>query len=108
MDAKDSRAKRNEARQDHINQLGNSLGFERKNLKFSLYQPTGKFFSICTKLFFKFFLKLQKRHSQRINPKAAPLCFGILFSPNGVEKMIGLWYNAVNLLEGELFDDAFK
>ena len=22
--------------------------------------------------------------------------------------MIGLWYNAVNLLEGELFDDAFK
>ena len=22
--------------------------------------------------------------------------------------MIGLWYNAVNLLEGELFDDTFK
>ena len=40
--------------------------------------------------------------------KAVPLYFGILFSPNGVEKMIGLWYNAVNLLEGELFDDAFK
>ena len=36
------------------------------------------------------------------------LHFGILFSPNGVEKMIGLWYNAVNLLEGELFDDSFK
>ena len=32
----------------------------------------------------------------------------ILFSQNGVEKMVGLWYNAVNLLEGELFDDAFK
>jgi hypothetical protein len=51
---------------------------------------------------------MQKRRSQRISPKAAPLYFGILFSPNGVEKMIGLWYNAVNLLKGELFDDAFK
>lgn len=51
---------------------------------------------------------MQKRHSRRINPKAAPLYFGTRFSPNGVDKMIGVWYNAVNLLKGELFDDAFK
>ena len=51
---------------------------------------------------------MQKRHSRRINPKAAPLYFGTQFSPNGVEKMIGLWYNAVSFLKGELFDDTFK
>ena len=89
-----------------IDPLTNQLGTfsQKKRNKFCKLFVNGTMIAcVLVKLF-----ERKKRRSQRISPKAAPLYFGIRFSLNGVEKMIGLWYNAVNLLEGELFDDAFK
>ena len=56
----------------------------------------------------KIFFRSAKKAQPTDHSEGCASVFWYSVFPNGVEKMIGLWYNAVNLLEGELFDDVFK
>ena len=64
--------------------------------------------SVRSLFFFCLIASAKTYHRQGDHVKPAFTTKKVPLFPNGVEKMLGLWYNAVNLLKGKLFDDAFR